>query len=173
MLLDKIGAVNHGKKQADKNRYCGPAAISAVTGQTTGEVARLIRKYTGRSRVTGTGPSDLRAVFRNVQIDMQVHYDSWLYWTAKFKHNGQAPTLAAWLKKTRPIRKSADIFLILTTNHWQVVQGNRIVCSQLGEPTRVSSNRVKRRQRVRQVYTLAPKAVVTHQDFIPTIYPYW
>lgn len=38
----QIKPVNHGKVKADKNRYCGPSAISAITGMTTGEAARLI-----------------------------------------------------------------------------------------------------------------------------------
>jgi hypothetical protein len=30
-----IKPVNHGTTKADKNRYCGPSAISIITGMTT------------------------------------------------------------------------------------------------------------------------------------------
>ena len=53
----KLRAVDHGK---DKNRYCGPSAISAVTKLTSGEAARLIRKQSGKSSVKGTSTSNIR-----------------------------------------------------------------------------------------------------------------
>ena len=36
----KLRPIKDGK---DKNRYCGPSVVSAVTKLTTGEAARLIR----------------------------------------------------------------------------------------------------------------------------------
>ena len=47
----KLGAISDGK---DKNRYCGPAVISALTSLTTGEAARLIRKQNGRDTIRGS-----------------------------------------------------------------------------------------------------------------------
>ena len=43
-----LNSVNHGTAKRDKNRYCGPAVISALTGITTAEAARRIREHTGR-----------------------------------------------------------------------------------------------------------------------------
>ena len=45
----KIKAVNNST--SDVNNYCGPAVISAVTGMTTGEAARLIRHVSGQKMV--------------------------------------------------------------------------------------------------------------------------
>ena len=47
----KIKAVNNST--SDVNNYCGPAVISAVTGMTTGEAARLIRHVSGQKMVKG------------------------------------------------------------------------------------------------------------------------
>ena len=44
----KIKAVNNST--SDRNRYCGPAVISAVTGMVTGEAARLIRHVSGQKK---------------------------------------------------------------------------------------------------------------------------
>ena len=37
MTILKMRAINHGTRKADKNRYCGPAVISSLTGITTAE----------------------------------------------------------------------------------------------------------------------------------------
>ena len=56
----KIKSVNHGTAKADKNRYCGPSVISAITGMTTGEAARLIRTISGVKSVKGTSTRQVR-----------------------------------------------------------------------------------------------------------------
>ena len=53
----KMGAILDG---TDRNRYCGPSVISAVTALTTGEAARLIRKQSGRKMVKGTYSSEVK-----------------------------------------------------------------------------------------------------------------
>ena len=53
----KLGPVVHG---TDKNRYCGPSVISAVTSLTTGEAARLIRMQSGKRSVKGTSTMEVK-----------------------------------------------------------------------------------------------------------------
>ena len=44
----------------DRNRYCGPAVISAVTGMNSGEAARLIRSVSGQRAVRGAHTTHVR-----------------------------------------------------------------------------------------------------------------
>ena len=50
----KIRPINHGTVRADRNRYCGPAVISAITGICTGDAAR---QTMGFSLDRSTGPT--------------------------------------------------------------------------------------------------------------------
>lgn len=140
----KIKAVNHGKKPTDKNRYCGPSALSAVTGMTTGEAARLLRNVGGRSCIKGTYSHEMARAFEQCNITMTSRH--------QWSHKGRM-TLGQWLKHTSSVRGS-NVFLVSAGNHWQLVQGRRYVCGLTGEIVPQSHSRVKRKARVREVYHL-------------------
>ena len=136
----KIKPVNN--TTSDTNRYCGPAVISAVTGMTTGEAARLIRHVSGQRKVTGSHTFHvLRAMslcnIQNVKTTV----------TTK-------PTLAQWLKGSKDIRTSGRVFLIVAGNHFQLVEGRRYVCGRTRDIVSVRSKYVKRRCRVETVHEL-------------------
>ena len=136
----KIKPVNN--TTSDTNRYCGPAVISAVTGMTTGEAARLIRHVSGQRKVTGSHTFHvLRALslcnIQNVKTTV----------TTK-------PTLAQWLKGSKEIRTSGRVFLIVAGNHFQLVEGRRYVCGRTRDIVSVRSKYVKRRCRVETVHEL-------------------
>ena len=63
----KIRAIKDGK---DKNGYCGPSVISAVTDLTTGEAARLIRKQTGRKMVKGSHSSEIKRALEACNLSL-------------------------------------------------------------------------------------------------------
>jgi hypothetical protein len=145
-----IKSVNHGTTRADKNRYCGPSVISAVTGMTTGEAARLIRHVGGRKSVKGSYVSEvtralemcnINAVYKNFDLKLG---------------RSKGPTLARWLKHTVKERTAKRVFLIVAGHHFQLVQGRRYVCGILGDPVSIRHKRVKRRARVSNVYELSP-----------------
>jgi hypothetical protein len=144
-----IKTVNHGTTRADKNRYCGPSVISAVTGMTTGEAARLIRHVGGRKSVKGSYTSEVTNAL--AMCGIKSTYKSFDLKLSRSK----GPTLAAWLRHTVKERTAKRVFLIVAGWHWQVVQGRRIVCGILKEPTSVRDKRVKRRARVSNVYELS------------------
>ena len=144
----KLKAVNHGK---DKNRYCGPSVISAVTDLTTGEAARLIRMKTGRRMVTGTGTGEVKSVLNDCGIQMTT-----LPPPEGFKFGrSKGITLAHWLRLTHGQRKDR-IFLVVAGWHWQLISGNRYVCGRIFSEGIVSINhpKVKRRARVAEVFEL-------------------
>lgn len=152
----RIKAVNHGEKAIDKNRYCGPSALSAVTGMTTGEAARLLRKVSGRSCIRGTHSWEMARAFEKCNVEMNGR-------NLHFKlacHHVKRTTLAQWLKQTSAVRGS-DVFLIAAGHHWQLVQGRRYVCGLTGEVVSQRHSRVKRKARVTEVYKLSAKGRVS------------
>jgi hypothetical protein len=136
----KIKNVNNST--SDVNRYCGPAVISAVTGMTTGEAARLIRHVSGQRKVTGSHTFHvLRALslcnIQNVKTTVVTK-----------------PTLAQWLKSSKDVRTSGRVYLIVAGHHFQLVEGRRYVCGRTRDIVSVRSKLVKRRCRVETVHEL-------------------
>ena len=148
----KIKPVNHGTVKADRNRYCGPSVISAVTGMTTGETARLVRSLSGVKSVKGTSTRQVRNALRDCNIDMQ----RYSFGMALSRSTG--PTLAGWLKQTVKERTADRVFLIVAGWHWQLVQGRRYVCGIVGDVVSIKDKKIKRRARVAEVYELTMTA---------------
>lgn len=140
----KIQTIKDGK---DKNRFCGPSVISALTDLTTGEAARLIRLQTGARKVTGTDTREVRQALLACNISMSAcHYPGLSRTTG--------PTLAAWLRMSKEDRTPGRIFLIVAGWHWQIVSGRRYTCGRVRDIVSIRDKRVKRRARVAEVYEL-------------------
>lgn len=133
--------VTHGKT---KNRFCGPAAISIITGIDTGTAAALMRLKTGRRQITGASHWELEKVLQSLGFFTTSVFDCPLV--------KKRPTLASWLKTSVADRTAGKMFLVSAGHHWQVVSGRRYCCGITGEIVSVRSDRVKRRARVRAVY---------------------
>ena len=128
--------------KGDSNRFCGPAVVSALTGMTTGEAARLIRHRTGRKNVMGTYWHELKGALDECGLLMVP-----IKFTPKL-------TLAGWLKESVDQRKAGVIFLISAGHHWQLVSGRRYTCGQVNEITSIKDERVARRARVKGVWRI-------------------
>ena len=148
----KIKPVNHGTTKADRNNYCGPSVISAITGMTTGEASRLVRSLSGVKSVKGTSTRQVRDALRDCNIDMQ----RCSFNMALSRSTG--PTLAGWLKQTVKERTADRVFLIVAGWHWQLVQGRRYVCGIVGDVVSIKDKKIKRRARVAEVYELTMTA---------------
>ena len=125
-----------------KNRFCGPAACSALTGRPVDEIVRVFHAKTPRTRVMGTYLSDVAAVLSEYGLGLA----SMGTYSA-----GSKPTLAKWLKLSKTVRTAGRVFLLDAGHHWVVVSGRRIVC---GYTIKVVSVREypKRRMRVARVW---------------------
>jgi hypothetical protein len=140
------------------NRFCGPAALSAITGRAVDEiVAGFHATYPGK-RVKGTHAWELNRV-----LDL---YGLRLY--GKSIAGGSRPTLAAWLRASKADRTPGRVFLLAAGNHWVVVSGRRMVC---GKTKTVVSVRQypHRRARVTEVHEVigsqirgTPDAIKAH-----------
>lgn len=142
-----IHPVNHGTRKADKNRFCGPAVISALTGLTTMDGSRLIRAFSQREAVTGTTAREVQNALGACGIRMSQLAESTV---SGFERN---MTLARFLKISSEWRRSR-VFLIEAGNHWQLVQSRRFVCAQTEAVVGFKHPRVHRRSRVRNVWML-------------------
>ena len=147
----KVRPVNHGTTKRDKNRYCGPAVLSIMSGITTGDASRLIRSiFTSVHAVRGTSTRQIDAAFDALGIRMS---------SVAYRVAGEGnPTLAGWLRQTVSERTPGRVFLLIAGNHWQIVTGRRYVCGIVGDIVSVKDKRIKRRARVTSVFELTPKA---------------
>ncbi len=150
-----IKSVNHGNTASDRNRYCGPAVISAVTGMTTGEAARLIRHVGGRKSIKGSSTWEVKRSLELCGIESKRTTFGLTLGRSK------GVTLAGWLKATVKERTANRVFLIVAGWHWQLVQGRRYVCGILGSPASIKDKRIKRRARVSEVYELTSMGAIT------------
>lgn len=170
-----IHEVNHAK--GDKNRYCGPSAISIVTGMSTGEAARLLRHVSGKQSIKGTHDSWMRRAFaecgimmRSVHVaeipDPNVRYEGTrrivrLRRSSERDHEPR-PTLAQWLKDSTKLRTAGRVFLVSAGNHWQIISGRRFVCGRTIKIISITDKKAHRRARVSDVYELkANGAIIT------------
>jgi len=147
----KMRPVEHG---TDKNRYCGPSVISAVTTLTTGEAARLIRLQSSKRSVKGTSTSNVRRALKSCNIKMTFVPAP----TGSRYGRSSGVTLARWLKLTHG-KRANRIFLVTAGWHWQLISGNRYVCGRTGEIVSIRDKKVKRRARVADVYELTSDGV--------------
>jgi len=142
----KLKAITDGK---DKNRYCGPSVMSALTDLTTGEAARLVRKQSGRSKITGTSTSQMLDGLRACNIKAY----RWQKPGVRLNRS-TGPTLAGWLKMSKEDRTPGRVFLIAAGHHWQLISGRRYTCGRIREIVSIKDKQVKRRARVAEVYEL-------------------
>ena len=155
MTILKMRAINHGTRKADKNRYCGPAVISSLTGITTAGASRLIRHINSRrTRVMGTHSWEVCKSLRLCGVTVK-----------RIDHPTRHKiTLARWLNQNIKERTPGRIFLIVAGNHWQLVSGRRYVCGRIGDVVSIKHPKVKRRARVTEVYEITAHGTLT----IPT-----
>ena len=142
----KLKAITDGK---DKNRYCGPSVISALTDLTTGEAARLIRKQHGRSNIRGSYTHEVLDALRACNITA----DQWRQEGVRLNRT-TGPTLAGWLKISKADRTPGRVFLLSAGHHWQLVSGRRYTCGRIRDIVSIRDKRVKRRARVSKVWEL-------------------
>ena len=166
-----LNEVNHGTTKRDKNRFCGPAVISALTGITTAEAARRIREHTGRRQVTGTWGDELAPVFADLGVirmtPARIDEDGFLMFDLLVEildvkaqrryeadQRGSAMTFSAWLKATERERQSDQVFLLTSGRHWVLVQGDSFVCGLTKRVVDVKDPQVKQRARVARFWLM-------------------
>jgi hypothetical protein len=141
-----------GVIKADKghNQYCGPGALSALTGIDTEQAARLLRHVSGRRYIKGTHRGTmLRALFL-------LGYD------AQPVDFGHRPTLAEWLRHSR----DSGAYLVELTTHWCVVTDRRYIDNTRPDGVALSQA-PNRRARVDRAWLITMRVRVNVASVIP------
>lgn len=130
--------------------YCGPAAVSAITGrsrQCANAWFNFVRGHNPRRVVRGSFQAEVRDVLRRLGY----------HCVKELGVNGPSnscPTLAQWMKQRTPDQRR-HTYLIGAGNHWLVVKGSRAVCSQTRQKVATRDSK-KRRARVFLVLRVHP-----------------
>lgn len=107
-------------KAEGRNTYCGPAALSILTGKPTHDTARAIREVTGKQRVFGVSNGALERTARHMGLELFV--------VADYRGNGTStrPTFTQWLQRRVALReqggKANGTYIVTLTGHYVVVQ---------------------------------------------------
>ncbi len=114
---------------AKSKLWCGPAAVAAVTGASTTDIHKLIKKYrkNPHTKITGTMLYEVEYAFEKLGYDMNMAY---LY------GEDSRPTLSQWLKKTKRERVRDVAYLVGLAGpeggpggHWVIIMNARYICS--------------------------------------------
>jgi len=140
-----------------RNHFCGPSALSILTGLDTGRCAALLRRVGGRARIKGAYHSEMRTALRELGIETMTSH-----WPI-----GGKPTLVQWSRNTRATRGDGT-FLITVGNHYAVVQGRRFACGWTKKPIPLGQA-PKRRRRVTAVWSLVKLREVKVNEVAPPV----
>lgn len=133
------------------NRYCGPAAVSILTGVDTGTAAALMRQKYGRRAIRGSSIGEVSHALRELGCSMSPAQSHLMASTPKAR-----PTLAQVLRALRADARLAQAktcqgVLVVMTHHFGVASARQFCCSITGTP--VSHAKAHgRRQRVVALY---------------------
>lgn len=115
------------------NRYCGPAALAAITGINTGQAAALLRWVGNRRSITGAGDEDMLAALyiHGFELDRtESHYPQKLM------------TLRKWLDN----HYTGQLVLVSAGRHWWAIEGDKCVDSFNRRPTPIEQIHMPRCQ---------------------------
>ena len=152
-LVKEIHAVTHCEPfapWAKTQRFCGPGALSAITGRTAECGAAWINVERGRPAwrlVQGCSNHQVRRALRKLgYIARRQYVCNVITRSGRFLK----PTVMQWLDQR--IHKSAT-YLVVVTGHYVVVRGNQLVDNQHGNPVHVERSK-HIRKRVRMVFII-------------------
>ena len=90
---------------------CGPAALAAITGCTTDDASRAMRRHTGKRAVTRTSVGDMTGGLAN---------RGWTYRSDNYRlHPAGLPTVRRWIADMDRDERTA--WILLTAKHWIVL----------------------------------------------------
>ena len=103
-----------------RNRYCGPAALAAVSGRATHDLAGMIRSFTGQRAVKGTPTYAMPKVLRRLGFETK-------YSRLARPFRGQLSSNAAGprMQLRTLVRKrffEPGTYIVLVNNHYVVIE---------------------------------------------------
>lgn len=147
--------VNHSGPR--KNRYCGPSALSAITGLSTGDTAAPLRKVSGKRKIVGTATCHMKTALEQLGYHTGCAFD-YEHLPAKGR-----PTLLQWAKQRDDL---SETYLLSVGHHWAVVQGRRYVCGMVNRIVPIKQA-PKKRARVKAAWRIYRHCEVNLANVIP------
>ena len=118
-----------------RNRYCGPAAVAAITGlhpdDAANELAVEVSRFRGRRR---SG----RAVGLTYVVEVHRVLERLGYRVTKKSRKYRAERFRDWANRTLGWRRDR-LFLVVAGKHWRVVKGWKTVCGIRRTPCHTNS----------------------------------
>jgi len=140
--MNTLKAVS-GKINKKRMTWCGPAAISIITGCGYDAALELLKQVTGRSVIKGVARPDMFRALRRLGYDCK----------SRQEFTDWRPTLAWWLRQRESDEMSLT-YLVNVTGHYLVVRGRKIADNKTGEPV-FTRKYPHRRKRVKVVWQVA------------------
>ena len=110
----------------ERRTFCGPYAVATLTGKKVDLIEDQINSYREKkkgAKVRRTTVNELRHTL--LMLNQNVHDTEEWY---------SSVTFAKWLRQRTPEQRKAK-YLVLVTNHWVAVQGNKMNDTWTKAPT--------------------------------------
>lgn len=121
--------------------FCGPAAISSITGRKASRVIAEFKKLRGHNgKIGSTGPGECAEVIRRLGYPVAQHLG---YHALRHRFGGKVPSLALFLRKRTP-EERAMTFMVMLSHHWVAVRGNKFCDSFQREPVNIGKAHCRR-----------------------------
>lgn len=133
-----------------QNRYCGPAAISIVSGIDTTRAAKLLRRVSGKTMICGVHTCHMKSALLKLGYEIR-----------QVKYVGN--TLAQWLESDRDL---TAMYLVTSGHHYSIVQGDRYCCGQTKKVVHVSKA-AHRRSHMESVHLVTRITEVDPNTVVP------
>src|SRR5271166_2545826 len=109
-------------KNPGDNSYCGPAALSLLTGFHVTLCCHELRRYNGKRAIKGCSNGDITAIL--LRLGKRVR-EVPLHPNTLCESKRRPPTLVGAVRLLKN-RKPAQRFLIRTTHHFLVLSGRKV-----------------------------------------------
>lgn len=133
-----------------QNRYCGPAAISIISGIDTTRAAKLIRQVSGKVMVCGVAVCHMRSALFKLGYEIR-----------SVKYVGK--TLAQWLSSDRSL---TAMYLVESGLHYSIVQGDQYCCGQTKKVVHISKA-AHRRSHMENVWEVVRTFEINPDSVVP------
>lgn len=146
------------------NKYCAPAVLSILTGDSSDQGSSVLRDISGRRAIKGCGNGTLHNGICRVGFEASSFTS---FATNRRNYNG-CPTLNQWLADTD---RTGKTFVVLSSHHFYIVQGDRYFDRAFNFDADINTvldtpRGVKRRGRVVSVTEVNPKPVPSAAELL-------
>lgn len=141
------------------NKYCGPAALSILTGRNTDECAQAISSVNGTYKITGVTISDLTAAGDKLGL--------------RFKYYPAAQGRSLFFIASMILSKEDGMYLVLIPKHYVVVEVKDGVIQLCDNHTKTPinlQNSARLHQKVEQLYKVSIKPYIPPPTVVETTY---